>query len=62
MTMYHTDTQNYESVDIIVPLKNVFSKVMLHSGITTMELSLTYTNTDSINPIEVSFVYPMREN
>jgi len=54
-------TAAIESVptEILVPLKAVKAKVVLDSGITKLDLELTYTNLDDKSPIETTFEFPL---
>jgi len=54
-------TAAIESVltEVLVPLKAVKATVVLDSGITKLDLELTYTNLDDKSPIETTFEFPL---
>jgi len=45
-----------------VPLKAVKATVVLDSGITKLDLELTYTNLDEKSPIETTFEFPLEDS
>ena len=47
---------------MIVPLKDVNVKARVETGLTKTKVELTYQNTLSFRPIEVSFEYPLLKN
>jgi len=49
-------------MDMIVPLKDVKVKARVETGLTKTKVALTYQNTLSFRPVEVSFEYPLQKN
>ena len=57
--LFATAAYNSDFAEVLVPLKAVKVSVVLDSGISSLDLQLTYTNLDATSPIETTFEFPL---